>query len=290
LKVFLSWSKTRSKRVAQLLYDWIPCVIQSVDPWLSSQKIEDGELWFSAIQTQVAQAMNGIICLTKENQTEPWILFEAGGLAKGLDKNRIYVLLIDLNSDDILLNPLSAFNHTRPTSEGMRKLLQDINARLPTSLRPSVLDQVFDKFWSDFESALNLILEETQSEEKHISKKDEKESDSLILKELYKSVKALEKKILLPVNENSFYKRTDGTTVNLENFAEHRLGAQSRLQFEIARYKDTKQIDLNHLPRYAPDILKMMDERYPGQYNSTDILNGIARLMTQSIQNAQKTT
>lgn len=163
MKVFLSWSKQRSKKVAELLAEWIPCVIQAVDPWVSSQNIEDGELWFTAIQSQVEQIINGVICLTQENKAEPWILFEAGGLAKGLEKSRVYILLIDLTSSDILLSPLSGFNHTRFDKDGIKKLLHVINGRTTNPIATSVLDKVFDKFWPDLEQRFNDILQVTEA-------------------------------------------------------------------------------------------------------------------------------
>ena len=88
MKVFISWSGERSKQVAEVLNDWIQCVIQAVDPWMSSKDIDRGALWFSEITDQLANTSIGIICLTKENKTKPWILFEAGALAKGLSSSR----------------------------------------------------------------------------------------------------------------------------------------------------------------------------------------------------------
>jgi hypothetical protein len=38
----------------------------------------------------------GIICLTKANQHEPWLMFEAGALAKHLTTARVIPLYIDL--------------------------------------------------------------------------------------------------------------------------------------------------------------------------------------------------
>jgi hypothetical protein len=194
MKVFLSWSKTKSQKVAELLNHWIPCVIQSIEPWISSQNIDDGELWYNAIQNQVASIINGIICLTKENKDEPWILFEAGGLAKGLEKSRVYVLLIDLVPDDILLSPLAAFNQTKVTRDGINKLMHVINARTLKPITPTVLDQVFDKFWPDFEEKFNEILESEVVETKSKgTKEDILPSD--MQKEILKTLRGLENKV-----------------------------------------------------------------------------------------------
>ena len=98
MKIFISWSGERSRQVADLLSNWIQCVLQAVDPWLSSKDIDRGSLWFSEITNQLSNTHNGIVCLTKANLNKPWILFESGALAKGLNSNRVYTFLIDLTS------------------------------------------------------------------------------------------------------------------------------------------------------------------------------------------------
>lgn len=41
------------------------------------------------LSPNVTDTSIGIICLTKDNRTKPWILFEAGALAKGLSSSRV---------------------------------------------------------------------------------------------------------------------------------------------------------------------------------------------------------
>src|SRR5437867_3474988 len=116
MKVFISWSGDLSKRVAEIFNSWLKCVLQGTEPFLSTEDIEKGSLWFSDLDDQLKDTQVGIICLTRDNKAAPWILFEAGSLAKGLKSSRVCTLLIDFQLSD-LKPPLSQFNATRPTKE-----------------------------------------------------------------------------------------------------------------------------------------------------------------------------
>jgi hypothetical protein len=78
MKVFISWSGPRSKAAASALRQWLPDVIQFIDPWMSSEDIDAGARWSNEVTNQLAETRCGIICLTKDNQTVPWVLFEVG--------------------------------------------------------------------------------------------------------------------------------------------------------------------------------------------------------------------
>jgi len=56
---------------------------------LCSWNRQQATLWFSQISDNLSDTSIGIVCLTQENKDRPWILFEAGTLAKGLSNSRV---------------------------------------------------------------------------------------------------------------------------------------------------------------------------------------------------------
>lgn len=164
MKVFVSWSGQRSKAVAELLSDWIKCVLQASQPWISTRDIDKGAIWFSEISDQLRETAAGIVCLTQENKNKPWILFETGALAKGLSTNRVCTFLIDLSPSDIE-DPLAQFNHTSPERSSMWGLISSLNSCLEGArLDERILKQVFDTYWPKFESSFKDVLDATPAE------------------------------------------------------------------------------------------------------------------------------
>lgn len=186
MKVFLSWSGQRSREVASLLSDWLGCVIQACRPWISSRDLDRGSLWFGEINDQLRDTSVGIVCLTKENKDRPWILFEAGALAKGLSTSRVCTLLVDLEPKD-LQDPLAQFNHTMPDKDGLHSLVKTINASLGLqSLDTRIVNQVFDTYWPQFDARFAEILASTVSQAPTKAR-----SNDDILEEILESTRSL---------------------------------------------------------------------------------------------------
>lgn len=165
MKVFVSWSGRRSKAVAELLSDWIKCVLQASQPWISTRHIDKGAIWFSEISDQLRETAAGIVCLTHENKSKPWILFETGALAKGLSTNRVCTFLIDLEPSDIE-DPLAQFNHTTPDKTSMWGLISSLNSCLESArLDERILQQVFDTYWPKFNQDFAAVLKATPPED-----------------------------------------------------------------------------------------------------------------------------
>lgn len=162
MKIFISWSGVLSKKVAEHLSIWIQDTLQGTKTWISTEDIDKGTFWFSEISDTLAEAKYGILCLTPDNLSNPWILFEAGALSKGLSKNKVCPFLINLSPSQ-LVPPLSQLNATTPAKEDFFKLVRSINNELDDrKLTEERLEKTFEKWWDTFDSGLSKILSETK--------------------------------------------------------------------------------------------------------------------------------
>jgi hypothetical protein len=117
MKVFLSWSGEKSRAVAGALRDWLPSLINEVDPFVSGKDIAAGARWQSEISGKLESSNFGIVCVTSDNQTAPWLNFEAGALAKVVGSSRVVPLAADLKVTDVKL-PLGQFQaHPRSNAD-----------------------------------------------------------------------------------------------------------------------------------------------------------------------------
>lgn len=158
MKVFISWSGPLSHKMALILREWLPSVIQTVEPFLSTEDIEKGTRWFAELTRELQTTEFGITCLTTENLTSPWILFEAGALSKAIDSSRVCTLLIGLSPSDVQ-GPLAQFQATLPNKEDVHKLVKSINSALgERHLEVTLLDRVFDKWWDDFQDKVSKAM------------------------------------------------------------------------------------------------------------------------------------
>jgi TIR domain len=152
MKIFISWSGERSKAVALALHQWLKDVIQTLEPWMSAVDIEAGARWSVDVADRLQQTRFGIICLTGENLTAPWLLFEAGALAKTLSDTYVCPYLIGIEPTDIPGGPLTQFQGKRANKKETWELLRSINNALKDEkLAEDQLSRYFERWWGDLE-------------------------------------------------------------------------------------------------------------------------------------------
>jgi hypothetical protein len=154
MKVFISWSGVKSQKVAEELRDWLPQVIQEIEPFMSQKDIAAGQRWTNEIAQELEGTQLGIVCVTRENQSARWLNFEAGAIAKEIDESRMIPLAIDLKDTDVK-PPLGLFQAKALTESGILELLESLN-QLATRPVPD-LRAAFEKWWPDLDAALSAV-------------------------------------------------------------------------------------------------------------------------------------
>lgn len=232
MQVFLSWSGERSRLVSEETKTWLMCVIQSLKPWMSSDDIGKGTLWFDEISSTLSTSSIGLVFLTRENLSSPWILFESGALANGLSAKRVCTILVDIKPGDVK-DPLAQFNHTDLKSkEEMKRLINTINGSLGESaLSNNVLDKAFETYWPSYANGIEKIIKNTDRQPEDVDSPVRTDAD--ILREILDTTRNMDKRVNL-----------------LES-------SQSKILNDIRR--DTNKIDISEFER-------MYDERVSNMF------------------------
>lgn len=157
MKVFISWSGERSRYIAAALRDWLPNVIQSLDPWMSDKDIDGGSRWLLALAGQLSEAMTGILCVTPENQSNPWLVFEAGALSKTIGQTMVCPLLYELEPAQ-LTGPLSQFQAKALDQTSVLSILNTLNTSMTVGkLTSERLERAFTRCWPELEAKLKKV-------------------------------------------------------------------------------------------------------------------------------------
>jgi hypothetical protein len=187
MKVFVSWSGARSQVLATALRDWLKLVLHYVEPWLSDADLAAGERWGQALAKELETSNFGVICVTRDNLTSPWILFEAGSLAKSLDGSRVIPLLLDVEFSEIT-GPLAQFQAKKVDRDGVFEVVQSINQQAKPPVADAQLKQLFDALWPNLEKQISEIPKTTSPAKPSRSQHE-------ILEELVTSVRGLDSRL-----------------------------------------------------------------------------------------------
>ncbi len=202
MKIFLSWSGIESKKLAWAFKEWLPNVLQYVEPYMSSKDIALGERWSNSIADNLDQSVFGLVFVTPSNIDAPWINFEAGALSKTYNSK---VVPIIYKADVTLLNkgPLRQFQSTHKLDqESIFDLLESINDSCEEGkLGQERLKKAFDMWWEELDVAINAIEQadtdaETDTDGNQNSEPTEKDLLNAILSRMIDQERKLNKNSL----------------------------------------------------------------------------------------------
>ena len=197
MKVFISWSGGVSRGVASVFREYLPLVIQGLSPFMSKHDIESGGRWSAELSSELAETNFGILCLTRENLTSPWLLYEAGALTKLVEGRACGILFQTLTPADIT-GPLAQFQHRIFCANEIRSLFFDLNSHLAQPLQEAQLNSTFAKFWPDIEARCNDVVAEI---EKTSTKEPIRRDQYDVLVDVLVTVRDIERRLLAANSE-----------------------------------------------------------------------------------------
>jgi len=200
MKVFISWSGERSRILALALHGWLPLVLHYVKPWLSDADVSAGDRWATVVAKELETSNFGIICVTPENLNSPWVLFEAGALAKAMQGSKVIPLLFNLEFSDVS-GPLAQFQAKKFDRDGAAEVVASINKSADSAVPDDRQNQLFSALWPDLEKQLLSIPPEAPTA-KHMRPHHE------ILEELVSGVRGLD--VRFREVEGTFWSRVRG--------------------------------------------------------------------------------
>lgn len=107
MKVFISWSKAKSREFAIKTKELLESVNPKMETFVSEVDINAGEEVQDKIIEKIESCEKLVLCFTKENKKSPWLLFEAG-YARGVKKTVIPLLFDnDPNWHSWIDNPMN---------------------------------------------------------------------------------------------------------------------------------------------------------------------------------------
>lgn len=151
--VFVSWSGPVAQPVASLLCWWLKKVVP-VEPW-HSPDVEAGDAWFTTVMERLTSSSIGIVVVTPDNYRNPWLLFEAGAIARSFGQPKVITYFSGLKPTDID-GPLTKFQGKHADRLGTFDVVKTINRALPADERHGEQDllESFDQWWPRLEEKL----------------------------------------------------------------------------------------------------------------------------------------
>lgn len=275
MKVFLSWSGTKSHKVAKVIRDWLPSVIQSIVPYVSSEDIDKGTRWSTDIAKELEDSTFGILCVTKDNINAPWLTFEAGALSKTMDKSLVCPFLFDIKRSEVD-GPILQFQSTILQKDDINKLLKTINKACgKEQLKEDRLDKAFEVWYPKLEEGLNKIKKTTTVSTDSAKKADLKSiNSSEILEEILELSRLNQKLLRNPEMQNE-------KVFNEMKLLMRELYHRSDINHEISSKRTRKLMhpmfleELMHMPPMFKNnfiglqiILSLFKDNYPWVYDA----------------------
>jgi TIR domain len=144
MRIFICWSGVRSGTLARALGDWLPQVIEGLEPPFISFRIEPGKQWQEEIGNALRRSGAGLVCVTPESLDSHWIHFEAGALASAVNQKPLFLYSYRVER---LTDPLQAYQSRATTCDGTWDIVKTIARAMKGDAVGAALESRFNQEW-----------------------------------------------------------------------------------------------------------------------------------------------
>lgn len=166
-KVFISWSGDFSKDIASEFNKFLKKIFGN-KTWLSFESISMGVDWARCIAEEIEKDSCGLILVTKENVSAPWLYFEAGALAKRKNA-QVIPIYFGIERDNIFNTPLFLRQSVEipdkdyiwgdAIKKDILRVLVSIKDSLHIKLHKKKLVELLDQHFSKFISKIDFLYD-----------------------------------------------------------------------------------------------------------------------------------
>jgi len=152
---FISWSGDESRTIAEHLKELFSFVLASPQLFVASKDLKAGDVWFTEIASRLDACDVGVIVVTPQNLSRPWLHFEAGAIAKRVGRSAAIPLLCGVSTGDLANTPLAQLQALTTSDTDIQKLCHRLNELLELGLEAAYIDTAFPMWWEKYHGGIN---------------------------------------------------------------------------------------------------------------------------------------
>jgi hypothetical protein len=194
LRIFISWAGDHAETIGKGFRDFLPDVVNAVEPFISGSDIDKGSRWGDVLAGTLQDSSCAIVCLTPESLRSIWVAFETGAVSRaagGPDaaRSRIWTYLNGLDARELQLSPFAEYQATAATEQDTCRLIRSINQLSPDAVSAETLQRRFDGvFWPQFSKVIETVQRTSPT-------KIGKESEPDVIPEILRTVRSIQQEL-----------------------------------------------------------------------------------------------
>jgi len=168
-KIFLGWSGSRSKAIAEIVRTFIEVLVPRVTIFFSPSDIDKGSKWRGAVAQELQDCDVGVWCLTRRSLKSTWVPYEAGAISKAAAPKLVCPVLFGMSSK-LLPSPLSDFHATTFEKSDLWRLIKELTQLPKSDVDTETLRERFDGLWGGLEKEVAAVLNKASDDDSPIER------------------------------------------------------------------------------------------------------------------------